>query len=217
MIIKWLGHSCFLLEESTGTRIVADPYSCEIGLSMPKVKADAVTISHKHKDHSNISAVEGNPEILSAVGAFEVGGVHIYSIPSYHDNAKGKEKGENLIFKYRLDGVEVCHLGDIGQECTARILDAIGSVNVLIIPVGGRYTIDAETAKDYVDKIMPDIVIPMHYKTDNCVYNIDTVEDFVDLFDEECVHCLEGNELELDRTHFDGDFETKLFVFECLN
>ncbi|NCA66549.1 MAG: MBL fold metallo-hydrolase [Clostridia bacterium] len=217
MKIKWLGHSCFVLEESTGTTVVTDPYSCDVGHQMPLVQADAVTVSHQHKDHSFISAIQGNPEIISTVGAFEVDGIHIYSVASYHDNNQGKDRGSNLIFKYRLDGVEVCHLGDIGQECNARILDAIGSTNVLIIPVGGKYTIDAETAKDYVDKIMPDIVIPMHYKTDDCVYNIDYVDDFLDYFDEECIHNIENDEIEFDRTQFDGDFETKIIVFKSRN
>ncbi len=217
MKIKWLGHSCFLLEESTGAKVVTDPYSCEIGQKMPAVRADAVTISHNHADHNNADAVEGNPEIISSVGAFEVDGIHIYSIPSFHDNSNGRERGGNLIFKFRLDGVEVCHLGDIGQECTANILDAIGSTNVLILPVGGKKTIDAETAKDFVDKIMPDIVIPMHYKTDNCVYNIDYVEDFLDYFDKDNITYVEGNEIELDRTQFDGDFETNVIVFEPSN
>ena len=216
MKIKWLGHSCFLLEESTGTKVVTDPYSCEVGHKMPQVEADAVTISHNHKDHNNAADVLGNPEIISSVGAFEVDGIHIYSIPTFHDDSNGKIRGGNLIFKFRLDGVEVCHLGDIGQECSANILDAIGSTNVLIIPVGGNFTIDADTAKDYVDKIMPDIVIPMHYKTENCVYNIDYVEDFLDYFEEDCITYIEGNELELDRTQFDRDFETKVIVFESL-
>jgi L-ascorbate metabolism protein UlaG (beta-lactamase superfamily) len=216
MKIKWLGHSCFLLEESTGTKVVTDPYSCEVGHKMPQVEADAVTSSHNHKDHNNAADVLGNPEIISSVGAFEVDRIHIYSIPTFHDDSNGKIRGGNLIFKFRLDGVEVCHLGDIGQECSANILDAIGSTNVLIIPVGGNFTIDADTAKDYVDKIMPDIVIPMHYKTENCVYNIDYVEDFLDYFEEDCITYIEGTELELDRTQFDRDFETKVIVFEPL-
>lgn len=214
MKIKWLGHSCYLLEESTGTKVLTDPYSCVVGHKMPEVTADAVTISHQHKDHNNIEAVTGNPEIISSVGAFEVNGVHIYSIPTHHDNNGGRDRGDNLIFKYRLDGVEVCHLGDIGQECNSKILDAIGSTNVLIIPVGGTYTIDAEAAKDYVDKIMPEIVIPMHYKTPDCIYNLDDVETFLDYFDDDCIIYIKGNDLELDRTQFDGDFETKIIVFE---
>lgn len=216
MKIKWLGHSCFLLEESTGTKVVTDPYSCEVGHKMPSVEANAVTVSHNHKDHNNISAVGGNPEIISSVGAFEVGGIHIYSIPSFHDDSGGKIRGSNLIFKFRLDGVEICHLGDIGQECSAKILDAIGSTDVLILPVGGTYTIDAKTAKDYVDKIMPDIVIPMHYKTEDCVYNIDYVDSFLDYFEKNSITYIKGDELELDRTQFGHDFETKVIVFQPL-
>ena len=125
----------------------------------------------------------------------------------------GKKRGKNLIFTYRLDGVDVCHLGDIGEECSARIIDAVGTVNVLLIPVGGRYTIDAELAKDYVDKLMPDIVIPMHYATDDLKFDLDGVEEFLDKFDEECITYVDGDSIDVDRTRFDGDFETEVIVF----
>lgn len=213
MNIRWLGHSCFVLTESTGTVIVTDPYGKEVGFSMPSVKADAVTVSHKHFDHCNVKAVSGNPTVLDSVGSYEINGVHIVSFLTYHDEENGKKRGENNVFSYRLDGVDVCHLGDIGQPCSARICDAIGSVNVLLIPVGGNYTIDAETAKDYVEKIMPDIVIPMHFKTEDCVIDIDELDAFLDLFDEEDVTYVDGDNLDLDRTQFDGDYSTKVIVF----
>jgi L-ascorbate metabolism protein UlaG (beta-lactamase superfamily) len=213
MNIKWLGHSCFVLTESTGTVIVTDPYGKEVGFCMPPVTADAVTVSHKHYDHCNVRAVSGHPVVLDSVGSYEINGVHIVSFLTYHDEEKGKKRGENNVFNYRLDGVDVCHLGDIGQPCSARICDAIGSVNVLLIPVGGNYTIDAETAKDYVEKIMPDIVIPMHYKTEDCTIDIEELDAFLDLFDEEDITYIEGDSLDLDRTQFDGDYSTKVIVF----
>jgi len=119
-----------------------------------------------------------------------------------------------LIFTYRLDGVDVCHLGDIGEECSARIIDAVGTVNVLMIPVGGVYTIDAELAKDYVDKLMPDIVIPMHYATDDLSFDLDPVDDFLELFDEDCITYVDGDSIDVDRTRFDGDFQTEVIVFK---
>ena len=215
MNIKWLGHSCFALTESTGTVIVTDPYNAkEVGYSMPEVTATAVTVSHPHKDHDNIAAVKGSPLLINSIGSYEVEGVDISSFRTFHDDAHGKLRGNNLVFTYRLDGVTVCHLGDIGEECSARIIDAIGAVDVLLIPVGGKYTIDAEVAKDYVDKLMPSIVIPMHYSTNDCKLNIAPLSDFVDLFDESNVTYLETDNIDVDRTRFDGDFETEVIVLQ---
>lgn len=215
MNIKWLGHSCFALTESTGTVIVTDPYNAkDVGYHMPDVSATAVTVSHSHKDHDNISAVKGNPQIISSIGSYEIEGVEICSFRTHHDDSMGAVRGNNLVFTYRLDGVTVCHLGDIGEECSARIIDAIGAVDVLLIPVGGKYTINAEIAKDYVDKLMPSIVIPMHYATDDCKLHIDPVSDFTDLFDEGCVTFAESDNIDVDRTRFDGDFETEVIVLE---
>lgn len=215
MNIKWLGHSCFALTESTGTVIVTDPYNAkEVGYSMPEITATAVTVSHSHKDHNNVSAVKGNPAVISGVGSCEIDGVDINAFTTNHDEKSGKLRGTNLVFTYRLDGVTVCHLGDIGEECSARILDAIGSVDVLLIPVGGKYTIDAELAKDYVDKLMPSIVIPMHYQTDDCKLHIAPVSDFLDLFDENSITYVESDNIDVDRTRFDGDFDTEVIVLQ---
>ena len=215
MNIRWLGHSCFALTESTGTVIVTDPYSADaVGFPLPRVKATAVTVSHGHHDHNAVSAVEGNPKVIDSVGSTEVEGVFISGFSSFHDEHKGKKRGKNIIFTYRLDGVDVCHLGDIGEECSARIIDAVGTVNVLLIPVGGKYTIDAELAKDYVDKLMPEIVIPMHYATDDLSFDLDPVEDFLEMFDEECITYVDGDSIDVDRTRFDGDFETEVIVFK---
>lgn len=214
MKIQWLGHSCFKLIESTGTAILTDPYDGTVGEIMPKVSADAVTLSHHHGDHDCLDNVEGKPMIIDERGGYEVEGVDIFSMRTFHDDKNGALRGENLVFKYRLDGVDVCHLGDIGEACSPRILDAIGSVDVLLIPVGGRYTIDAAEAKDYIEKIMPSIVIPMHYKTSACNYDIAPLDRFTDLFDEEIITYIEGDSIELDRTDFDGDFETRILVFK---
>ena len=164
MKIRYLGHSCFMLTESTGTTIVTDPYGA-IGYKMPSVKADAVTVSHGHYDHNNVGAVKGSPVIFDEEGTYEIGGVDVTAIKSYHDDENGERRGDNLIFKFRMDGLEICHLGDLGEECSSALIEMLLPVHVLLIPVGGNYTIDAEQAKEYVDRIMPAIVIPMHYKT----------------------------------------------------
>lgn len=217
MKITWLGHSAFRLEESTGTAVVTDPYSEGlVGYRMRKVTADAVTLSHHHRDHDDLSRIEGDPEILDTVGFWELKGVDVTSMHSWHDSAQGAERGPNLIFKYRMDGVDLCHLGDIGEECDAQTGDLIGTVNVLMIPVGGNYTIDAAQAKEYVDFLMPDIVIPMHYRTPSCEIDIGKLDEFLDLFDEEQIVYADGDTIEVDREYFDGD-RTKVVVFSDKN
>lgn len=216
MKVQWLGHSSFRLEESTGTAVVTDPYHSYIGYSMPAVSADAVTISHQHKDHNYMSAVKGNPEIIDKLGAFEVKGIHIHSTKSYHDNVHGARRGDNLVFHFRIDGVEVCHLGDIGQDCSVSMVESIVPVNILLIPIGGQFTIDAEEAKEYVDRIMPDVVIPMHYKIKSCEFDLDKLDEFLDLFDSGDIVRVEGNTIEFDRNDFDGE-TTKIIVFENSN
>lgn len=212
MKIRYLGHSCFEFTESTGTTIVTDPYG-DVGFSMPKTHADAVTVSHSHYDHNNVKAVDGNPVIFDREGQYEIGGVDLTAIKSYHDNESGKERGENLIFKFRMDGVEVCHLGDLGEECSSSLIEALLPIHVLLIPVGGNYTIDAQQAKEYVDRIMPSYVIPMHYKTKGLNIDVEKADDFIDLFDEEDVEELECSELELFRDDVTEE-QTKLILME---
>lgn len=212
MKIKYLGHSSFLLTESTGTSIVCDPYGEGVGFKMPQVSADAVTISHHHFDHDNVKAVSGNPVVLDKEQGYGLPGVDIKAVKSFHDGAKGKLRGENVIFKFRMDGLDVCHLGDLGEECSAELIETILPVNILLIPVGGNYTIDAAQAKEYVDRIMPDVVIPMHFRTKDCKIDIDKVEEFLSLFEDENVEIEEvGGEVDFSRDAMDGE-RTKIVV-----
>ncbi len=210
MKIEYLGHSCFKLTESTGTSIVCDPYSEEVGFHMPAISADAVTVSHGHYDHNAIEKVGGNPKIIDKESSIDLSGVEINSVKSFHDGNRGKKRGENIIFKFRMDGIDVCHLGDLGEDCSSDLIETVLPVNVLLIPVGGNYTLDAEMAKEYVDRIMPDIVIPMHYRTKDCKLDIDKVDEFLNLFDGECIEETEGNSVELSRSDLGG--ETKIIV-----
>ena len=134
MKIQWLGHSCFKLTESTGTTVVTDPYS-DVGYTMPCVTADAVTISHDHYDHNNLAAVAGSPVVFTKPGVFDIKGVRITGTASHHDAEEGKLRGKNIIFKYRMDGLDICHMGDIGHECTPQLLESILPVNVLLLDI----------------------------------------------------------------------------------
>lgn len=184
MKIEYLGHSCFKLTESTGTSVICDPYDEAVGYDLPEMSADAVTVSHHHYDHDAVKSVKGSPVIIDKECSYDLPGVEINAIKSFHDGEEGKLRGGNLIFKFRMDGIDVCHLGDLGEECSSALIDELLPVNVLLIPVGGTYTIDAEMAKEYVDRIMPEVVIPMHYRDKGCKLDIDKVDAFLNLFDD---------------------------------
>ena len=213
MKIKYLGHSSFLLTESTGTAVVCDPYDSSVGFKMPSVSADAVTVSHHHYDHDNVSAVSGSPVVLDREQGYSLPGVGIKAIKSFHDDKQGALRGDNVIFKFRMDGLDVCHLGDLGEDCTSELIESILPVNVLLIPVGGTYTIDAAMAKEYVDRIMPDVVIPMHYRTKNHTLDIDKVDGFLQLFGDGAEIEKRANEISLSREDIDGE-RTKIIVME---
>lgn len=212
MKIKWLGHSSFVLTESTGTTVLTDPFDPEmVGYDAPAQKVDIVTMSHGHADHNYIKGVASYDTVIDKTGTYENDGIHIAGIPSFHDDEEGKQRGKNVIFKFGMDGVSVCHMGDIGEPCSPELVERLLPVNVLLIPVGGNYTIDAEQAKEYVDRLMPDIVIPMHYKIKHCELDIDKVDQFEKLFDDDCVE-EDIDELDLDRVDFDDIQSTRLII-----
>ncbi len=208
MKIEYLGHSCFKLTESTGTSVICDPYDEAVGYGVPEMSADAVTVSHHHYDHDAVKSVKGSPVIIDKECSYDLPGVEINAIKSFHDGEEGKLRGGNLIFKFRMDGIDVCHLGDLGEECSSALIDELLPVNVLLIPVGGTYTIDAEMAKEYVDRIMPEVVIPMHYRDKGCKLDIDKVDAFLNLFDD--VEEAEESAIELMRNDLKDD--TKIVV-----
>lgn len=212
MRIEYLGHSCFKLTESTGTSVITDPYS-GVGYEMPKVSADIVTSSHNHYDHNYFKGVSGKPKVVSSPITFEEKGISITSVRSFHDDAEGKKRGENIIYKFRMDGIDICHLGDIGHECNSDLVELLLPVNVLLIPVGGNFTIDAEMAFEYVERLMPDIVIPMHYKTKSLDMDIDKVGEFLSMFEDEEVEELDTGSIEIDRKDLDSK-STRVIVLK---
>ena len=175
--LTWYGQSCFLLESSTGTRVLMDPIPGAIGYTPPTdLKADVVTVSHEHPDHNNVALVQGKPKVLRGLTADKKGWVKIdekvkdvaiRSVGVYHDEEKGAKRGLNTVFLFEVGGVRIAHLGDLGHQLSDQQLSAIGLVDVVMIPVGGFYTIDAAQATRVLDQLRPRlIVIPMHYKTD---------------------------------------------------
>jgi len=179
MKIKWLGHASFLITSDSGTRIITDPYICGSGLRYDEIKeaADIVTVSHDHFDHNNVASVGGNPQVVKE--PTEVKGIKFEGVPTYHDASGGSERGNNTIFCMDIDGVRVCHLGDLGHPLSDQQAANTGKVDVLLIPVGGFFTIDARVASEVCDKLNPRVVIPMHYKNEKCDFPISGVEDFL--------------------------------------
>jgi L-ascorbate metabolism protein UlaG (beta-lactamase superfamily) len=178
MKIKYLAHAAFLITSESGTRIITDPYETSGALKHGEIKetADIVTVSHEHGDHNNVAAVKGNPKAVRA-GA-EVEGIKIKAIPAAHDDKGGSQRGKNTIFCFEMDGINVCHAGDLGHTLTDEQVKAIGKVDVLMIPVGGFFTIDAKTATKVGEQLKPKVIIPMHYKTEKLNFPITGAEEF---------------------------------------
>lgn len=187
MDITYLGHSCFKLAGRTGT-VVTDPFDQYVGLPSPRVSADVVTVSHQHPDHNVTDKISGTarrakPFIISQPGEYEVGGISVFGVPTYHDNSGGSERGRNTVFTILVDEVRVCHLGDLGHELTSEQTEAIGEIDVVLCPVGGVFTIDPVIAVKTIQMLEPSIVIPMHYKTPahdaNVFGDMKTLADFL--------------------------------------
>ncbi len=181
MKIKWLGHASFLITSDAGTRIVTDPYPVGEGLSYGAINEDAdiVTVSHDHFDHVNVAAVGGSPRVVNETAPVDIGGVKFSGVASFHDTSQGKERGSNIIYSMDIDGVRVCHLGDLGHPLGGRQVKDIGRVDVLLIPVGGFFTIDAKVASEVAGKLSPKVIIPMHFSNEKCQFPIAGVEDFL--------------------------------------
>ena len=178
MKVKWLGHAAFLITSDSGTRIITDPYETSEGLKYGKIKetADIVTISHEHGDHNNAAAVQGNPQVVK--GTTEAKGINFKGISTTHDDKGGSERGSNTVFCFQVDGIRVCHLGDLGHLLTDNQVVEIGKVHVLLVPVGGYFTIDAKNATRVAEQVRARVIIPMHFKNNKCVFPIGGVEEF---------------------------------------
>ncbi len=179
MVITWYGQSCFKIQ-SGETVVFTDPFDKEIGLTPPRGQANVVTISHNHHDHNNQETINGGALVVDGPGEYETKGVEIRGVFSFHDDKEGKERGANTIYVIEVEGIKICHLGDLGQsKLTAEQVEQIDGVDILMIPVGGTFTIDGETAVEIINQIEPRIVIPMHYKISGLSYKLDGVDVFL--------------------------------------
>jgi L-ascorbate metabolism protein UlaG (beta-lactamase superfamily) len=181
MKIKYLGHSSFLLVSRSNQRIITDPYTPGYDLKYNPINepADIVTVSHSHDDHNNSSVIKGNPVIIKNPGSQLIKGIEIRALSVYHDANQGTKRGRNLIFCFNIDGLNICHLGDLGHTLNPEQISWLGPVDILMIPVGGYYTINAQEATGVVQSLHPGVVIPMHFKTPKLDYPIQGVDEFL--------------------------------------
>jgi len=178
MEISWLGHSCFRIRGSHVT-IITDPYPPSLGYSLGKPTAHIVTVSHQHLGHSYVQGVGGGPRSVTGPGEYEISGVLIIGIATFHDREKGKKRGKNTVYLLDVDEIAICHLGDLGHVLTAEQVEELGDVDVLLLPVGGVSTIDAPMAAEVVRQLEPKVVVPMHYKTEALSWELEPVERFL--------------------------------------
>lgn len=182
MKIKYLGHAAFLITSDTGVRIITDPYKpgCfDGGIKYEPITeaANIVSISHEHDDH-NETNIEGDPTFVRGAGDKEIRGIKIKGVQVHHDESGGKERGTNTVYSMFIDNLHVVHLGDLGHTLSVKEAIAIGKVDILLIPVGGYFTIGTKNAESVIKLLKPKVVIPMHFKTDKCGFPIAPVEDF---------------------------------------
>ena len=179
MEITWLGHSCFLIR-GKGKAIITDPCHPDSGYRLGEPKADIVTVSHSHSGHSYIDGVADDPKQIRTPGEYEIGGTLITGVGVFHDNKKGELRGKNTIYTIEMDEVTLCHLGDLGHSLGPQLVEELGDIDVLFLPVGEVSTIPVDTAVEIVRQLGPPIVIPMHYKTEAFTGDLALVDKFLD-------------------------------------
>lgn len=183
MNIFWYGHSCFQCQCNLNGEIVSlviDPYSPKIGLKLPNLSVDFALVTHQHEDHNNVEALRftNGPMVIDSPGEYEIKNVFVQGMASFHDENKGAERGQNVIYKIKAEGITIAHLGDLGCDLTSDQLEILENVDILLIPVGGKYTLDAKKAAHLIKQIDPKIVVPMHYKTAGSNMDIDDLQAF---------------------------------------
>ena len=185
MIFTCIGHAKFLIELENGLRIVTDPYDATCGYPVTPVKADVVLVSHGHHDHSAVDTIPGTPRVIAEKGTYDLGdGVKVTAVEAFHDDAEGTKRGKTLLFSVRAEGLNAVHLGDLGHIPTTAQVGALGAADVLMVPVGGFFTIDAAQAKETAELLQAKVILPMHYRTRvNSDWPIAPAEAFTGLYE----------------------------------
>ena len=206
--IRWLGHSCFVLKGKEKT-VLTDPYCPELGYSLGEPEADIVTVSHFHPGHSYIEGIANSPKQVKGPGEYEIGTIFITGLASYHDKEKGETRGKNTIYLIEMEGLTLCHLGDLGHPLTPSLVEELGNCDVLFLPVGEVSTISIDEAAEIVKQLTPHIVIPMHYKTDVLTRNLESADEFLSKMG---IHEIEPKaKLSVTKASLPSDLQTVVF------
>ena len=208
MIIRWHGHACF--EIGNDITIVTDPHDGRsIGIKPPQVTADLVLVSHSHLDHNSVKTVsKGSTRNVTDPGKHEELGINITGISSFHDDAQGERRGANCIFKFAIDNINFCHLGDLGHVLTPEQIEALGKIDILFVPIGNVFTIGAQDAWKTINLLKPRVAIPMHYRVGGLSLSIQPLDPFVEQADKvERV----GNEIDFEPEDIPKELEVWVF------
>lgn len=205
MTIKWFGHSCFLLESQNGTKILMDPCDPPTGYNLQNIECGCITASHAHHDHNYIKAAVGEPTIINTPGEHTFDDVKITGIKTYHDEVFGAKRGENIVFVFETEGMRIAHMGDIGALPDEGAIKAIGTVDVMLLPVGGTFTVDAQGAVEIEKAINPRVIIPMHYKTPALSFELDGLDKFISAMRTDSIHYIRDCEVHLDKNSLGND------------
>ncbi len=198
MKVKWNGHASFTITAEDGTVLVTDPYDPSgyggvLTYTVVSDRADAVLVSHDHADHNYVEGLSGSPEVIRSSKEFK--GIKIKAVETFHDESNGSERGKNMVFSMSVENIDICFSGDLGHQLSDEQINAIGNVDILMVPVGGTFTLDAEGAAKLTADLKPAIVIPMHYRTAKCNLPVGEVNSFTDIM--ENVTWLDKSEIEL--------------------
>ncbi|SET21887.1 MBL fold metallo-hydrolase [Paenibacillus sp. NFR01] len=165
MKIKWYGQSSYLLKSEEGTRVLIDPLGKMLGYKMPRLTADIVIVTHNHRDHNQVHIVDGEYVLVDKAKKYDLKNVAIQGIPTFHDKDGGAKRGNNIVFVIEMDGLRIVHCGDLGHTLSEEQVAAIGPVDILMVPIGGKMTLDGAEAFAVAQQLKPSMVIPMHYWT----------------------------------------------------
>jgi len=183
MKIWWRGHASFIIE-TEGKRLVTDPFDDKLGYPLKPLKADIVTVSHDHWDHNAVETIQGRPRVIRDIGITDIDGIRLEGFASFHDHKAGRKRGPNIIFKITAEGLNLVHLGDLGHSLDRAQIERIGYPDILLVPVGGTFTIDASEAQALVTELRPKIVIPMHFSTPHLSFSLAPLEWFTSYYDQ---------------------------------
>lgn len=209
MRIIWHGHSCFEIKDTV--TVVTDPHDGKsIGIKTPLVRADIVLVTHDHFDHNCVRIVKGDPSVVREPGERSLKGVRINGLPTFHDPEGGARRGRNIIYRFDMDGIRFCHCGDLGHDLTDELVQAIGPIDVLFVPVGGVFTIDGSQARALITKLRPRVAVPMHFRWGGLSISVHTIEPFLQGLPEDAVVRV-GNEVDFGRE--DLPQSTEFWVF----